>query len=134
MNEELTIIKDKVEKLPHLMKGRANWFEAVLGVIDLLDHPNNVDALWVWSRFCFAFGHMQTWEADRVFDQLIHFEGCRRKFDVQYRSTSWLRPFKRRKLRKLVRYHTGMAQAILGQVICNAQQWPDRQAFEAHRS
>jgi hypothetical protein len=133
MDPALEEIQARVEKLPHLMRGSGDWYQAVHRAIDLLEHPNNLDALWVWSRFLQAFGRFQTWKADECLSKLAFYERMRQLEANRLAATPRRQWLKRRKLAAKVADGTRNVQVILDYILTNDKNWADRQAFEAHR-
>lgn len=123
----------KVERLPHIMGANANWYEALNRALDLLETPNNLDALWVWSRFLNAFGRLDTWAANHCLDKLAYFEGLRRRHQKELDSVPRYRWLKRRRLAWVVGYDARNVQIVLDHILTNLSNWLDREAFEAHK-
>lgn len=128
------VLRLKVLKLPHLMKAAANDpFRALCGAVDLLETPNNLDALWVWSKFLWAFGTLKTWEADTCLDRLLFWFRQVRLYSVELNQTPWYRVRKCRKLRDQRAEANRNVLTLLGYVHNNLNDWQDLAKFEAHR-
>jgi hypothetical protein len=77
--EAIATLVKRVESMPHVLRqGKGDWVRAIDILLDLVETPNNVDALWVWSAFAQAFGQGDTWQAERAFNVLLNWTATRR--------------------------------------------------------
>lgn len=66
-------LKDRVLNSPALsqLAPEGHWEVAISRALDLFEEPRNISELWVWSRFCWAFGRRDTWAANAKFEELL---------------------------------------------------------------
>lgn len=66
-------LKDRVVNSPGLsnLAPEGRWEVAISRALDLFEEPRNISELWVWSRFCWAFGRRDTWAANAKFEELL---------------------------------------------------------------
>ena len=127
--EDVEGIKDRIAEVPHLARV-GNWFQVVNQLISLHEVEANLEQLWVWNRFCWAFGRRNTWRANDMLDNLFNWYviPCS-ETNQQYERTPWWRWLRRRKLRKTMVDHTFNLMLAIHKLMQNDREWNDREAF-----
>jgi hypothetical protein len=54
-----------------LLAPDGHWEVAISRALDLFEEPRNINELWVWARFCWAFGRRDTWAANGKFEEML---------------------------------------------------------------
>lgn len=133
MNEQEAIdeIKARVERLTHVarMKNGGTWVNAIGALLDLVETPNNLDALWVWSRFVWVFGRRNTWQADSTLEELLQ------SADALHRALKKTPP--KRSLFRKRRTPIELAEDRLGnclaELLLNEADWSEANEFRRYR-
>lgn len=119
----------RVSALPHLMRpAKGDPYVALMNVLNLLDTPNNVDALWVWSAFAAAFGQGNTWEAERALNTLLNWTATHAKLIGDIASDADIES-----LKKALADAATHCFTMLEHVLANFRKWPDLAQFVAFK-
>lgn len=128
---------ERVDALPHVARlGKGSWVQALHEVLSLVENPNNLDALWVWSAFCQAFGQGNTWQAERALNTLLNWEATREKIlavtgkPTKDATTEDLKFIQEAPSLKNCEEHCFI---LLEHVLSNFQKWRDLPEFVAHK-
>lgn len=147
LNQYAALVQ-RVSALPHLMRpANGDPFKALTNLVNLLDTPNNVDALWVWSAFAAAFGQGDTWKAERALNTLLNWIATRDKTiaigtkpirEVTAEDLEFLKRFDKNPGHpsvsdacEVVQYHCFI---MLEHILENFRKWPDLAQFVAFKS
>lgn len=120
---------ERVQVMPHVLKqGGGDPVKALGAMLDLLETPNNIDALWVWSAFAQSFGQGDTWQAERALNTLLNWTATRQKFVAELES----QPDAKHLIQSLAdaEQHCFI---MLEHVLANFKKWPDVGGFVQHK-
>lgn len=97
-----------------------------------LSTANNRDALWVWSRFLWAFGRRDTWRASNVLDDILMIV-LRIDSDLQRLSGLYFWQLEtKRRLKHQIELNQSCLHRLLGDVFINHEAWNDLAAFRGY--
>ena len=127
-------LRERIEGIPHLLaSGHGDWLGSLEHAVELLEPKNNIDALWVWSRFLWAFGRRDTWKADKCLSTLMMLAWNRRRAESEWLSTPWYRWIRKRTLRGVFARASRDERTLLDYVLSNDRNWSDADDFAWYR-
>jgi hypothetical protein len=106
---------------------------ALENAVGLLEPPNNLDALWVWTKFLWSFGVLKTWDADACLDRILFWFRQSRIASAELHKSHFWQLRRRRKLSRARADATANVLTLLGYVYNNLDNWADLDKFEQRR-
>jgi len=119
---------DAIESMPS-WNGSCAWAIVLNEIIDRLQTDQALSELWVWSRFCWAFGKRNTWEAARNFQGLLDLVKMTTESMLRLTRLHWYQWSERISERKhLHKLYASMGHC-LGALYTNDCNWNDLESY-----